>query len=485
MILAFLALPILLGAGLLIPIIGMKNEKLTPYPAILGSVFAFFLVAATIPQLLAKNILFMQIGGWKAPFGITIVVDALTAFVLLIVAGVAALTTIFSLRYIQKRKTEYYSLLSLLFAGLFGIVLTGDVFNLYVFFEIMAITSYGLTAYYRDLKATEGAIKYLILGSLSASMILLGIAFIYGLTGTLNMAHLAKILTPDLAANLVVPTALGLLLAGFLFKAAIVPLHAWKPDVITAAPAPVGAVFTAATTTACVYVILRLLLTVFPTPLIAYFVLILAGVATMVIGAVLAMQQDNLLRLLAYSVISQTGYVLLAFGIGYFNGLGYTAGIFHLLNMAIFDALLFFVAGIIVLERGTADMTKLGCKSGVLSCAFVVGALASIGIPLLNGFGSKWLIYVVTLETQPLLMAAAAIVSVLTAAYFLKAYSLIFLSSRVEHGKPTRVPISMLAPTLILAVLCIFFGIFPEVGISAAEFATRSFDKSLYVTLLR
>jgi multicomponent Na+:H+ antiporter subunit D len=279
----------------------------------------------------------------------------------------------------------------------------------------------------------------------------------------------------------IVPLSLGLLLVGFAFKTAIVPWHAWKPDIITATPAPIGAIFTAATTSVGIYIIFRLLFTVFYTPVVVFSFLILAGLATMVLGALLALQQENILRLLAYSVISQTGYVMLAFGVGFFNKIGYVAAVFHLLNMAVFDALLFFVAGVIIWQSGTARMTKFaGIQSRILSSAFVVGALASIGIPFLNGFASKWLIYVVTLHTWPLLMVAAALVTILTATYFLKAYFLIFLSNPKTKSK--KIPLSMSFPIFVLALLCVIFGLFPELGINLAELVIQSFDNTLYIS---
>ena len=211
--------------------------------------------------------------------------------------------------------------------------------------------------------------------------------------------------------------------------------------------------------------------------------MIAAGSLTMLLGALLAMQQRNLLRLLAYSAISQVGYILVAFGVGGFNPLGFQAGVFHLFNVAMFEALLFLSSGVVMHKAGTYDMERLGGMvrfSPAIAYAFLTGMLANIGVPLFSGFASKWLIYVATLETFPLLTVLAVVVSIMTLMYGLRAYSIVFLGNR--NVKPGRVAKSMLVPIFILAAICILFGVLPQLGFDISEFVARFFDNARYIS---
>ncbi len=481
MLYSFLTIPTLLAAAFLIPLISLKEGRFIPYVAMSGSLVSLFFAFITVPMVMEHGVLTTQMEEWPAPFGITLAVDSFSMLLIIIVTLIGFFALLFSLRFIKEKKTEYYSLTCLLLAGLLGAAHTGDMFNLFVFFEIMSISSYLLTAYYRKAESIEGSIKYLLMGSLGTSLILFGVAFLYGAAGTLNMADLAVQLQG--LEGYIVPIALGLLLTGFGFKAAIFPFHAWKPDAISVTPVPIAAIFSTASTAVGIYTIFRIFTLLPIGSVFIHSLLVVIGVLTMIVGAVLAMQQNKLMRLLAYSSISQAGFVLLAFGTGIFNPLGYTAAVFHLFNIVIFEALLFFVAGVIIHETGTQDMRKLGGFarfSPVLSYAFLIGILANIGIPLLSGFSSKWLIYISTLKSFPVLTLVAVVVSVLTMTYSLKAYNLIFLGN--VNIKPRAISRSMLVPIIILAAIVIFFGVLPQIGIEISEFIVRSFDNSLYIS---
>ncbi|MCK4496738.1 MAG: hypothetical protein KAU24_00980 [Candidatus Aenigmarchaeota archaeon] len=481
MLYSFYAIPLLLGAAFIIPIVSFKGIRYVSWVAIAGTFLALLLASLTIPGIMTDRILTFQMEDWIAPFGITVVVDSLSLLIIMIVTSIGFLAAMFSYRFIKDKRTKYYSLLCLFLAGMLGAVHTGDMFNLFVFFEIFSLSAYALTSYYRNANAIEGSIKYLIQGSLATSLILFGVAFLYGLTGTLNMADLA-LKIPEIS-SFVLPLSLGLLLTGFGLKVAMFPFHAWKADAISATPAPIGALFATAATSVGIYTMLRMFLTVFSiTSVMVYTLIALIGVVTMIVGAVMALQQRDLLRLLAYSSISQAGFVLLAFGVGISNSLGYTAAVFHLFNIVVLEALLFFCAGVIIHHAGTSDMGKLGGFarfSPVLNYAFLIGILANAGVPLLNGFSSKWLIYIATLQTNPIFMVLAVLASVLALFYGLKAYSVIFLKNTKIKAK--GISHYMLIPIVILAGVCIFFGLLPWAGIRISNIVVESFTNVPYI----
>lgn len=478
---SFYAIPVLLGAAFIIPLVSFKSNRHVSWIANIATFIALFLAALTIPGIMTERVLTFQMEGWMAPYGITVVVDSLALLIIMIITSIGFFAATFSQRFIKAKRTKYYSLLCLMLAGMLGAVHSGDMFNLFVFFEIFSLASYALVSYYRNDKALEGSIKYLIQGALATSLILLGVGFLYGITGTLNMAELAVRL-PEIT-SFILPLSLGLLIVGFGFKAAMFPFHAWKPDAITASPVPIGALFATASTAIGIYALLRMFLTVFAVSSIPIYMFIsVIGIITMIIGAVMALQQKDLLRLLAYSSVSQIGFVLLAFGIGLSNSLGYTAAVFHLFNIVAFEALLFFCAGVIIHHSETSDMTKLGGFarfSPVLNYAFLIGILANAGVPLFSGFASKWLIYVGTLEVNPIFTVIAVIVSVISLFYGLKAYSMVFLKNK--RINPCNISHFMLIPIVILAIVVIFFGIFPWAGIRISNIVVESFNNIPYI----
>jgi len=435
------------------------RRDILPIAAIVISFLALVFIS------FGPGMILFSFGGWEPPFGIVWAGDGLSKMIALLVTGIASLVAIYSTKYIKERSHRYYCLLALMTIGMLGVSLTGDIFNLYVFFEIFSISSYALVAFFLDNHAIEGAFKYLVVGSFAASLLLLGIALLYGSAGTLNMADLsARILhTPAF----LVP--LGLLIAGFGVKAAMVPFHFWKPDAIEGTPSPIGAIFTAVSASMGVYCILRIL---FVFNMIGFnSILIIFGVLTMVVGAVMAFMQDNVKRLLAYSSISQVGYILMALGLGTY--LGISGGLYQLLNNALAKALLFLSMGVAILYTGKEMLSSLSVKNNILMACFGIGALAVIGIPPLNGFASKYMIYMAAWEVSPPLAAISLIVAAFTLAYYLKAFSCMFLNPR---GRVTikKIPNIMLIPIIILAALCLLLGVLPQLGLHVVEPAAKA-----------
>lgn len=425
------------------------------------------LVLSMFKQVWGGQVLTYKLGGWQPPWGIALAVDGLNMFVAMVVAGMGLLVAVYSYVYMERDTglDQFYTLFFLTMGGMMGVTLTGDIFNLYVFFEIMCISSYALVAFRRKWDSIEAGLKYMIVSSFGTSFILLGIAFLYGQAGSLNIADLIQKLEGISSSNLIVP--LSLFVAGFGIKIAMVPLHMWMPDAYQAAPSAMAALFSGATATVGIYAMIRVVYILFGAFAIGITFATL-GLVTMVLGALMALAQRDLKRLLAYSGISQIGYILLGIGLG--TVLGVQGGLFHLFNNAIYKTMLFMIAGAIVYRVGTSDMDQLGGlwkNMPVTGTLFAVGALAISGVPPFNGFASKWTIYVAGIEAgRPVFTIIALITSALTLAYFLKALNSIFLGQRPKHLSDVKeTPLPMMFPIMLLAVLCVVFGVLPQLGI--------------------
>ncbi len=425
-----------------------------------------------------SSVVAYQLGGWAPPLGIVLAIDALSALAALIIVTVGALVFIYSFIYMRRESgvEHYYALLFLLLGGCVGVVFTGDIFNFYVFFEIMSIASYALVAFRRHLWGIEAAIKYLIVGSLGTSFILLGIVFLYGRFGTLTMANIMELMGQVAARDLVIP--LTCFLVGIGIKVAMVPFHFWLPDAYQGAPSPVSAFFSGATATVGVYAIARIVYVLFGAASVGSLLVVL-GLITMVVGALMALVQRDLKRLLAYSGISQMGYVLVGLGLG--TALGIQGALFHIFNNAVYKTLLFMLVGAVIWRVGTSRMDELGGlwkNMPITAFMFLLGSLAIAGIPPLNGFASKWMIYLAGIEYGGwgyVVTAIALIVSALTLAYFLKALSSVFLGQRPSHlANVKEPPAAMLLPAMVLAVLCVVFGVLPQLGVDLVEPAQRA-----------
>jgi len=413
-----------------------------------------------------------SMGTWPAPFGIVLVADALSALLLILIAVIGLCVSVYAVRYMRHYTAlpRFYSLLMVMTAGMNGVVLSGDMFNLYVFLEIAAIASYALVAFGTGDEELEAAFKYLVLGGVASSFILLGIALLYNFTGTLNMADMASKLQGQ-GGNSAVLFIAALLIAGFGLKAALVPFHAWLPDAHPAAPAPISAMLSGLLIKALgVYALVRVLFIVLDMQVFTRsWVLISLGLLSMVIGVFLAVGQWDFKRLLAYHSISQMGYVMLGIGLG--TPLGIAAGLFHLVNHAVFKSLLFLCSGSVEQSTGTRDLKSLGGlwqRMPVTSTACSVASLSISGVPPFNGFWSKLLIIVAAVQAADVLgrgayaiAAITVLVSFMTLVSFVKVQKyLIFgkLPERLQRVK--EAPASMCASLIVLAVMCLALGVF-------------------------
>lgn len=417
----------------------------------------------------------------KSVTGIAVVSDGLTRLLLLVITVVSFAAMLFSINYMRAYTQVhlYYSPIMLMVAGMCGVVISGDLFNIYVFLEVAAVASYALVGFGVESEELEASFKYLVLSAVASGFILLGIGIVYGLRGTLNLAQLAADGQAAMA-NDAMWLALGFFVAGFGLKAAMVPFHAWLPDAHPSAPAPVSAMLSGVLIKACgVYVLARLVFNVLGASTAVAWVLMLMGILSMVVGVFLAVGQWDFKRLLAYHSISQMGYVVLALGVGaevmvlrgrltphweLLAAVAVGGGLFHLLNHAAFKSLLFLTSGSIVHSAGTRQLKKLGGmgrQMPVTSWLVRVGSLSISGVPPFNGFFSKLLIVVaVVWAGHWVLGALTVLVSFMTLLSFTKVQRYVIEGDVPEALRDVREsPVPMLAAMGILGLACLLLGV--------------------------
>ena len=327
--------------------------------AVLTTSTAFGIAILLLRQVLAEGTISYHLGGWEPPWGIEYRIDELNAFVLVIVSGIAAVVTLYARRSVEREIEEgrirlFYAALLLALTGLLGIAITGDVFNVFVFLEISSLSTYALVAMGQDRRALTAAFRYLIMGSVGATFIVIGIGMMYAATGTLNMADLAERL-PAVAGSRTIIAAYGFLTVGTCLKLALFPLHLWLPNAYTFAPSAATAFIAATATKVAVYMFLRFFFTVFGAAfsfdqMQLDLVLLPLALVAIVSMSLVAIFQEDIKRMLAYSSLAQIGYMIL--GISFASVVGLTAGILHLFNHALMKGALFMVMGCVMYRVG-------------------------------------------------------------------------------------------------------------------------------------
>ncbi|MCM8820223.1 MAG: monovalent cation/H+ antiporter subunit D family protein [Candidatus Omnitrophica bacterium] len=459
MIFLFTVLPLL--SSFLIVLLGKRREYLSWFLSIFSASLLLVFSISTI--FLNKFTVVYAIGGWGPPFGICFVLDGLSCLFLVVINLIATTSLLFSFSYMKKFDGIYlyYTLFCLLLAGLNGVVISGDLFNIFVFLEISSLASYALISFGRQKEELEASFKYSIMGNLASIFILLAIAFIFANTGSLNLANISRSLGQT---KYLLNFALLLLIVGFGIKAALVPFHGWLADAHPAAPSPISAMLSGVVIKIIgVYGLIRIVFNIIGFDPKLSMLLILLGIISMIVGVLLAIGQWDFKRLLAYHSISQIGYVI--FGIGLGTPLGITGGLFHLLNHSIFKSLLFLNAGAVEYRTGLRDLKKLKdiAKSMPLtSNTSLIASLSIAGIPPFCGFWSKFFIILAAFSANKILGGFFCIfVSLITLASFLKVQKYVFLDkNKNEEKKILEVPLSMASAMIFLAILCILIGLF-------------------------
>jgi multicomponent Na+:H+ antiporter subunit D len=457
----FIIIP--LGCVFLIPIAYKMRQGLAQVLANLCGISLLFFSIMSIFWL-KSGMKIYYLGGWKPPFGITMALDGLTVLMLLVVNLIGCLALIYSVNYIKRYTSPnlYYTLFSLLLAGLNGVVISADLFNLFVFLEITSIASYALVAFGTEAEELEASFKYLVLGSVASTLILLAIGLLLGSVSTLNMADISRSLAVSSSKDLILYCT-ALFIMGFGLKIALVPFHAWLPDAHPAAPAPMSAMLSGVVIkTIGVYALCRVIFNIIGFSQIVSSIFIWLGIISMFVGVLLAIGQWDFKRLLAYHSISQIGYVVFAIGLG--TPLGIIGGLFHLFNHSLFKSLLFLNAGSVEYATGTRQLDKLGGLSKempITSGTSLIASLSIAGIPPFCGFWSKLIIIIAAFQAQNTIGGIICIlVSMVTLASFLKVQKYAF-TRKVEQAISgiKEVPFGMVFSMVILAVLCIVVGL--------------------------
>lgn len=441
------------------------------------TLYAALTLLGSVPE---GGLIRYDLGGWEPPWGIEYIVDRLDAYVLVIVAAIGALVLTYArasvAREIQRSQhAAFYAAMLLCFAGLLGIVITGDAFNLFVFLEISSLSSYALISLGRDRRALTASYQYLIMGTLGATFILIGVGLLYMLTGTLNMLDLAARI-PELEGNRTAIAAAAFLVVGICLKIALFPLHLWLPDAYTYAPSVVTAFLAGTATKVAVYVLLRFLFTVFgfDAPLNEWVgtLLIALALAGVLVASLVAIFQDDVKRIFAYSSVAQIGYIVL--GIGFASVTGLTATLVHLFNHAVMKAVLFLALGAVVYRVGgarLADMRGLGRSMPLTMAALVAGGLSLIGVPLTVGFISKWYLVLAALEAGWWPIAVLVLVgSLLAVIYVWRVVETVYMQPRAAGATEVKeVPWHMLLPIWVLVAANVWFGIDTDLTVGTAS----------------
>jgi multicomponent Na+:H+ antiporter subunit D len=431
-------------------------------------------------MLLGRSPGAIYVGGWgpDKALGIQLLWDGLTQLLAVTINLVALVSILFAGPYMHRfTKVWLFEALFLLMTGAMnGVVIAGDLFNLFVFLEIAAIASYALVAFGCESEELEAAFKYLVLGTVGSAFILLGVTVLYSLTGHLNMAKVAELLPAAGATGPAVLLAAAALLGGFALKAAMVPFHAWLPDAHPSAPAPISAMLSGVLIKASgVYALARVVFNVLGPSAPAAHILITLGAVSMVVGVFLAVGQWDFKRLLAYHSISQMGYVVLALGVAAevmsrsspdrtVAGLCLFGGLFHLFNHAAFKSLLFLSSGSIEQRAGTRLLKQMGGlarRMPLTSFCCRVGALSIAGVPPFNGFFSKLIIIIaLVLAGHPVLAGVGVLVALMTLLSFVKVQRYALEGEVGERTAAAReAPAGMCLAMVVLAVVCLAAGL--------------------------
>ncbi|HOX54537.1 MAG TPA: proton-conducting transporter membrane subunit [Candidatus Omnitrophota bacterium] len=461
----FVIIPLL--SAFLISIIGKYVKH--RYVEMVASISCFLLLVFSLQGLnilrkASDSVLVYKLGGWALPFGICMVFDGLAGFMLFTVNLIAFLICLYSINYMEKYtdKPKFFTLFFLMLTGMNGLIITGDLFNLFVFLEVASISSYALVAFGTEAEELEASFKYAIMGSVASCFIFLGIALLYGFASTLNMADMANVLSTK-PSNWLIPFVSVLFLMGFGLKAALVPFHGWLPDAHSSAPASISAMLSGVLIkTLGLYALMRIFFNVLGVSGIYLSALMFLGALSIIVALVLAVVQWDIKRLLAYSTISQIGYIVLGIGLG--TPLGILGGLFHLFNHSTSKSLLFLNAGAVDYSINTRDlreMSGLKQKMPVTANTNLIGSVAISGIPPFHGFFSKLIIVLACIQRGFIGYALAAVIgSLLTLSAVMKMQRYAFLGELKEQYKNIKeVPFLMKFSMSCLAIICIVGGI--------------------------
>jgi multicomponent Na+:H+ antiporter subunit D len=467
-------------SGFIISAAGWANKRLCFPIAVVALSVATYSSIGLLFRVLDEGVIVYRLGGWPPPWGIAYYVDHLNGLVLAVVSVVALVNLIASKRSIEQEFPEkmgpFYTLYVLMVTGLLGIVVTGDAFNLYVLLEIAALTGYGMLAMGKNDRAPLSTLNYLYMGTIGACFYLLGVGYLYIVTGSLNMVDIARIL-PPLYESKAVLAAFIICMVGVWLKMAFFPLHAWLPNAYTYAPSAASGLIAPLVTKVMIYVMIRLMLTVF-TPEFAFTTLVVSepivwlAVIAIFMGAIMALAERNLKKMLTYIIIAEVGYMVGGAWLG--NRAGMTGSILHIVNDALMTLCAFLAVGCIVYKAkgaGFEDLKGLFRKMPFTMGAFVIAAMSIIGVPPTCGFFSKWYLITGALQAGHYgFMAALIFSSLVCVVLFFRVIEIGYFEPFADHhghdhhSEPPEpmdeAPLSMLVPLLIVAAGLVLVGLY-------------------------
>lgn len=456
-----LVIPIVgpLGAAVLCLLLhrSLRGQRLVSLASFVG--ILVYLAGWLWPALRARGVAVLCLGNWPAPYGIALAADLLSGIMVSLSAVVGLAVLIYAMAWFRHSQEErfFYPLYLVLFMGIHGAFLTGDIFNLYVFFEVMLVASFGLMALGGERAQIEGTIKYVVLSQLSSVLFLAGAGLLYGVAGTLNMADLAQKLAGPQATSYAAVAA-PLLLVAFSIKAAVFPLFFWLPASYHTSKTPVTAVFGGLLTKVGIYALLRCYTLLFPVQWRLHAGLLFgAAVLTMVVGVLGAVAQRDVKRLLSFHIVSQIGYLIL--GLGLSSGAGLAAAIYFLIHIVLVKTSLFLVAGLLERMMGTTDLYAMGGllrRRPALAVLFLVAAMSLAGLPPLSGFVAKFGLVKAGLEGRAFVAVAVALgVSMLTLFSMVKIWVQAFMKEAPHASSLPRPSLALVAPACALVALAV------------------------------
>ncbi|MEM8752431.1 MAG: Na+/H+ antiporter subunit D [Pseudomonadota bacterium] len=488
----FLALPIAIPFAAAVLAFLARSRPAGRWISVAGSAASLVAALALLSVVLRDGVVAAQMGGWPAPFGITLVADLLSAAMVLITAIVSLAVAVYALGDIDERKEAlgYHALFQVLIAGVTGAFVTGDLFNLYVWFEVMLIASFGLLVLGGRAEQIDGGVKYVALNLVSTIMFLTGVGLLYGMTGTLNMADLAGAV--DRADQGLLTVVAVLFMIAFGVKAAVFPLFFWLPASYHTPAFSVSAVFAGLLTKVGVYALIRMFTLVFDHDVaFTHEILLWVAALTMTTGVLGAAAQNDMRRILSFHIVSQIGYMVL--GLALLTPLALVGAVFYLVHHIVVKANLFLIAGVADRIAGGTDLSRIGglYKSApLLAALFVIPAFSLAGFPPLSGFWAKFLLVKASLEIEAWFIAAVALaVGLLTIYSMTKIWAAAFwephpggIEPRLDSLAPGR-RAALLSPIAGLAALTIVIGLFPGPFVVFAEnAAAQLLDPTPYIS---
>jgi multicomponent Na+:H+ antiporter subunit D len=463
----------------------LRRRDLAFVVAVLASAFAFAAALMLWAQVGRTGTISYAIGNWPPPWGIEYRVDRLSAFVLVLVSGMSLIALPYTRRSIDDEITArqhylFYTMWLLCLAGLLGITITGDAFNVFVFLEISSLSTYVLIALGRDRRALVASYQYLIMGTIGATFIVIGVGLLYLMTGTLNIADMGRRIGAVQGTRPVL-AALAFLTVGISLKLALFPLHQWLPNAYTYAPSAVAAFLAATATKVAVYVLLRFYFSVFGEAAVfdrlpMQEVMLLLALAGMFAASTIAIFQTDLKRLFAYSSVAQIGYIIL--GLSFDSVSGLTATIVHLFNHGVTKGAIFLLLGGVALRMGGTSLARvqgLGRRMPLTSFGIVIGGLSLIGIPGTAGFVSKWYLILAALEKGQWWLVFLIVGSSLLALVYVWRFVEVayFREPRADTAAASEAPASMLVPAGLLVAACLWFGLDTSFTVGSATQAAQ------------